>query len=327
MKLYLAVGTLVGWLALASGCSPAAPAAALESGEASGELLVYAAASLSDAFAAVAADFEALHPGVELKLSFAGSQSLRTQLEHGARPQVFAAANEAHMQALARDGVIGDPVVFARNELVVVVPADNPAGIGSFAELAKGERIVLAGREVPAGVYAAEILATAAARYGKDFTRAVESRVVSREADVRRTLQKVVLGEADAAIVYATDARSRGRPRENRSHPERHKCERQLSRGPRARGAAPRPRRPLHRVSPVKGGPDAARRVRFPTRCASSQTLVPPRRGSPATVAPLRSATTRWRGGRRSALGLGPLLVGGSRRPGRPFSRCPSSRS
>ena len=164
--------------------------------------MVFAAASLTDAFGAVAEDFERANPRIDVKLNFAGSQSLRAQIENGALPQVFASANRAHMVALERAGLVDEPRIFATNRLVVVVPRDNPAGIERFEDLVKAERLVLAGDHVPAGIYAGRALASV----GEGFAEAVRARVVSRENNVRQTLQKVVLGEADAAIVYASDA-------------------------------------------------------------------------------------------------------------------------
>jgi len=175
-------------------------------GEERRELLVFAAASLTEAFGAIAKDFEKTHPRIDVRLNFAGSQSLRAQIENGATPQVFASANAGHMKALQAKGLVEEPQVFATNGLAVVVPPDNPAGIERFEDLVKAERLVLAGRTVPAGIYADKALK----RVGGDFAERVEARVVSRENHVRQTLQKVVLGEADAAIVYATDAQVAG---------------------------------------------------------------------------------------------------------------------
>lgn len=174
------------------------------------EVVAFAAASLTDVFRALADDFQAAHRGVPTKFNFAGSQSLRTQVENGARPQVFASASDKHMEALAEAGLVEEPEVFAHNELVLVTPPDNPAKLTSLADLPRAERIVLAGEAVPAGAYAVQMLASASRDLGADFAQRVQAHVVSRENHVRQTLQKVVLGEADAAIVYATDAKSAG---------------------------------------------------------------------------------------------------------------------
>jgi molybdate transport system substrate-binding protein len=175
-----------------------------------GELMVFAAASLTDGFTDIARAFEKAHPGVKVRLNFAGSQSLRTQIENGAQPQVFASANAKHMEALVDGGQVQEPRTFAHNELVLVVPEANPAGIESLADLPKAKRLVLAGPNVPAGAYAEQMLSKATSLHGSDFVNRVHGRVVSRETHVRQTLQKVALGEADAAIVYATDAAAAG---------------------------------------------------------------------------------------------------------------------
>ncbi len=164
------------------------------------ELTVFAASSLREAFSAIGQQFEAQHPGVNVALQFAGSQELRVQLENGAAADVFASADEKQM-ALVRELVL-QPAVFARNEPVLVVPLDNPAGLRVFADLPKARRIVLGAQEVPIGAYAARILAAA--------NLDLEGRVVSRELNVRQVLAKVELGEADAAIVYRTDAARAG---------------------------------------------------------------------------------------------------------------------
>ena len=212
------LGVVLLAAALASACTstPATGSAAgaesagseVADGPPSGELIVFAAASLTDAFEAIIADFEKSHPGIDVKSNFAGSQSLRTQIQNGAQPQVFVSANEQHMDALRAARLVDEPVVFVQNELVIAVPADNPAGIASLEDLPRAERLVLAGENVPAGAYARHVLARASAAYGADFAERVDRRVVSRETHVRQTLQKVILGEADAAIVYATDAAS-----------------------------------------------------------------------------------------------------------------------
>jgi molybdate transport system substrate-binding protein len=150
---------------------------------------------------------------VDVKLVFAGSQVLRLQLEQGASADLFASANEQHMAALTAAGVINGSTTFAFNELVLIVPADNPAGIESFADLPRASRLVIGADNVPVGIYARRLLDRARARYGAKFARRVRSRVVSKESNVRLVRAKVELGEADAAIVYRTDAASTDRVR------------------------------------------------------------------------------------------------------------------
>ncbi len=199
-------------IALAVGCKSGSNdnAESGGDGEPSGELIVFAAASLTDAFNAIAEDFKKAHPRVDVKMNFAGSQSLRTQIINGAQPNVFASANEQHMTVLRDKKLVDEPIDFAQNELIIVVPPANPAGVESLANLPEAERIVLAGETVPAGEYSDKVLVNASSAYGADFADRVHKHVVSRETHVRQTLQKVVLGEADAAIVYATDASAAG---------------------------------------------------------------------------------------------------------------------
>ena len=174
------------------------------------ELVVDAAVSLRESFGALAQRFEKQHSGVRVRLDLAGSQELRTQIEHGAKADVFASADMRHLHALHRAGLAEAPRVFARNELALVVPRHNPGRIARFEDLIAAKRIVLAAPEVPAGVYADEILAKGAAELGPEFRRQVLGRVVSRELNVRQVLTKVALGEADAGIVYRTDIAAGG---------------------------------------------------------------------------------------------------------------------
>src|SRR5882762_10283735 len=172
------------------------------------QLTVFAASSLRDAFQDLGRNLEQQHPGTSVSFNFAGSQELRTQVEHGARADVFASADPRTLRALAGAGLALEPQVFARNEPVIVVPAGNPAGIHSLADLPRARRLVVGAPEVPIGEYTVRILEAASRRYGPAFGAAVEARVVSRELNVRQVLAKVTLGEADAAIVYRTDAAS-----------------------------------------------------------------------------------------------------------------------
>ena len=173
---------------------------------AAAQLTVFAASSLRDAFQDLGRNLEQQHPGTSVSFNFAGSQELRTQVEHGARADVFASADPRTLRALAGAGLALEPQVFARNEPVIVVPAGNPAGIHSLADLPRARRLVVGAPEVPIGEYTVRILEAASRRYGPAFGAAVESRVASRELNVRQVLAKVALGEADAAIVYRTDA-------------------------------------------------------------------------------------------------------------------------
>ncbi len=181
---------------------------------AQGTVTVYAAASLTEAFRAIARMFEQSHPGTTVKFNFAGSQVLATQIEQGARADVFASADQRWMK-YTRELIDGVPVVFARNQLVVVLPQGNPGRVRRLQDLARpGVKLVLAGRQVPAGGYAREALDRLknAPGFSKDYTQKVLANLVSEEENVRAVAAKVQLGEADAGIVYQTDITANLRP-------------------------------------------------------------------------------------------------------------------
>jgi molybdate transport system substrate-binding protein len=193
-------------------CESHAPSEAVEpaahsAAPAQGQLVVFAASSLRDAFGAMADDFHATHPGVEITFNFAGTQELRTQVEQGAKADVFAAADQKHMAELVRQKLASKPLPFARNEPVIVVARESIGRIKSIEDLPNASRIVLGTPEVPIGRYAEQILELASAQLGPDFRARVEAKVVSRELNVKQVLAKVSLGEAQACIVYRTDAR------------------------------------------------------------------------------------------------------------------------
>src|SRR5918997_4431012 len=180
--------------------------ASSKEGEASA-LTVYAASSLTEAFGELKTDFEEENPGTGVQLNFAGSSTLLTQLKQGAPADVFASADEAKMDDAVSDGLAEAPQTFARNRLTVILPAGNPAGIASYRDLAKpGITLVLAQDGVPVAQYAKESLTKANAVYGSDFSERVLSNVLSREADVKAAANRVAVGDADATIVYTSDA-------------------------------------------------------------------------------------------------------------------------
>ena len=171
-------------------------------------LTVYAAASLTDAFSELGDTFEASHPGVTVVFSFGGSQNLRTQIEQGAPADIFASANVREMDTLVTQNlVVADaPQVFLTNQLVVILPEDNPAEINSLEDLGRpGLKIVLAAEDVPAGRYAREILNRLNAQFGPEYSDRVLANVVSNEDNIRQATTKVQLGEADASVVYVSD--------------------------------------------------------------------------------------------------------------------------
>ncbi len=188
-------------LSLLAGCGRA--------GTAARPLTVFAAASLTEAFKELGADFTA-ETGIPVAFNFAGSQQLRAQLEQGADADVFASANNKEMTAAIRSGLVitGTPQVFAHNRLVVIMPKENPAGITALGGLAQpGLKLVLADKAVPVGQYSFDMLDKMSGdpAFGADFGRRVLANVVSYEQNVKSVVTKVQLGEADAGIVYATD--------------------------------------------------------------------------------------------------------------------------
>lgn len=171
-------------------------------------LTVFAAASLTSAFGEIGKAFEAANPGVTVKFNFGGSQTLRTQIEQGAQADVFASANTKEMDTLVTGTLVGTDTaqVFLTNQLVVIMPAKNPAGLKTLADLSKpGLKLVLAAKEVPAGSYALQVLDNLDKSIGAGFKDKVLANVVSYENDVKQVVAKVQLGEADAGIVYVSD--------------------------------------------------------------------------------------------------------------------------
>ncbi|MCB9594105.1 MAG: molybdate ABC transporter substrate-binding protein [Sandaracinaceae bacterium] len=172
---------------------------------ADGPLRVFAASSLTEAVTALGAGFERAHPSVSVEPSFAGSQVLRLQIEEGAPADVFASADRRHMDALVAAGRVVEPTVMAHNDLVVIVPTTRTT-FHAFEELDRAERLVIGDPSVPVGSYTEQTLARASERFGPAWAAAVRSHVVSQEGNVRGVRARVEMGEADAAIVYRTDA-------------------------------------------------------------------------------------------------------------------------
>jgi molybdate transport system substrate-binding protein len=168
--------------------------------EVTGEVTVFAAASLTEAFTALGEKFQQLHPSATISLSFGGSSALATQVGQGAPADVFASASPTNMATVVDAGdAVGTPVVFARNQLVIAVPKGNPEGVRGLADLAApGMKVALCAEQVPCG---------AAARTALD-AGGVRLTPVTLEQDVKAALSKVRLGEVDAALVYRTDART-----------------------------------------------------------------------------------------------------------------------
>ncbi len=188
------------------------PASTSASASAGGTLTVFAAASLTAAYGDIGKAFEAANPGTKVSFSFAGSQTLRTQIEQGAKVDVFASADNLNMDPLKTAGLLlSAPQVFTRNRLVVIMPKANPANLTALKDLSKaGLKFDIADASVPVGNYTLQMLdkLSADATYGTDFKTQVLARVVSKETDVKQVVSKVSLGEAAAGVVYTTDAQA-----------------------------------------------------------------------------------------------------------------------
>ncbi len=164
-------------------------------------LNVYAAASLTDVFTALAEDYEKAHPEVDIRFTFAGSSDLASQINEGAPADIFASANEKQMDAVS-EHIDGVAALFASNTLTIAVPAGNPAGITDFASLANpGVIVVVCAAEVPCGAATAKV----------EESLGVTLSPASELTNVTDVLGTVASGEADAGLVYVTDiARAKG---------------------------------------------------------------------------------------------------------------------
>jgi molybdate transport system substrate-binding protein len=211
--LALVLGIVVGCAApgppAATPLASVGPVATTVDAGLTGDVVVFAASSLTDAFKEVAAEFHLAHPNARVVFSFGGSSQLAIQLVNGARADVFASADQDQMDVAERGHtLVGPRSIFVQNRLMLITPRDNPAQIAALADLARpGVKVVGAQAAVPIGAYTSQLLQSAStnAAYGADFQRRVDANVVSREDTVRQIVAKIQLGEADAAIVYVTD--------------------------------------------------------------------------------------------------------------------------
>jgi molybdate transport system substrate-binding protein len=162
-----------------------------------GDITVFAAASLSDAFGEVGTAFEEANPGTTVTFNFGASSALATQIGEGAPADVFAPADTTQMDEVVESGATGQrPQPFATNVLQIAVPAGNPGGVTGLADFAEDDLLIgLCAEEVPCGRFGRQVLTQAA------VTPAVDT----DETDVRALLTKLEAGELDAGIVYRTD--------------------------------------------------------------------------------------------------------------------------
>jgi molybdate transport system substrate-binding protein len=195
-----AASVLLGATACASDASSSAtPSASSSVAAPSGDLTIYAAASLRNAFQAVATAFEAEYPQVTVKpIVYDGSSTLATQIVEGAPVDVFASADTKNMTKVTDAKLASSPQNFATNTLVIAVPSANPARIATLADLARpGVSVVLCAPAVPCGSASQTLLKN----------QGVSVTPVSQEQNVTAVLTKVSSGAADAGLVYATDVR------------------------------------------------------------------------------------------------------------------------
>jgi molybdate transport system substrate-binding protein len=192
----LVMVALAAGLALA-GCGGATTG---PGGQARVPVTVLAGSSLKDVFTTLEQQFETANPGADLRFSYGGSSDLATQIVNGAPADVFASANERQMQVVADAGKLaGASKPFTTNVLTIVVPLGNPKGIQSFADLAKPDvTLLVCAPQVPCGAATKEI----------EKATKIKLSPASEEPDVRSVLAKVQAKEADAGLVYVTDARS-----------------------------------------------------------------------------------------------------------------------
>lgn len=175
-------------------------------------LTIYGAASLKGVLDKVKTAYETANPGTTLTISTDSSATLETQIEQGAPADVFLSADTSNPKRLVDNGLAaGAPVVFARNELTVIVPAANPAGITSPADLGRaGVKVIAAADSVPISMYASVLIDNLArvAGYPSFFATRYSANIASREDNVKAIVAKIELGEGDAGIVYVTDAKA-----------------------------------------------------------------------------------------------------------------------
>jgi molybdate transport system substrate-binding protein len=192
----LLIGLLALALAACGGSSSTSSSGAGRSSSPAGNVTVFAAASLTGSFSAIGSAFEAAHPGTKVTFNYGASSALAQQITQGAPADVFASASGKNMQQVVDGKAANDSTAFAGNVLEIAVPPDNPAKVAALTDLGRpGVKVVLCQPQVPCGALAQTVLGKAR----------VSVKPVSLEADVKSTLAKVQLGEADAALVYVTD--------------------------------------------------------------------------------------------------------------------------
>jgi molybdate transport system substrate-binding protein len=194
-----ALGACLAALSVTAACS-SSPSSPSSSGQVKGTVVVFAATSLTSAFNKIGTQFEQAHHGVSVRFNYNGSSSLATSIKQGAKADVFASADTTNMNTVTSSSdAVGQPKVFAKNQLEIMTAKGNPMHISSVADLAKPTvKVVLCAPSVPCGSYAGEVFRKAG----------VTVRPVSEETNVGGVVTKVTLGEADAGMVYETDIKA-----------------------------------------------------------------------------------------------------------------------
>ena len=201
--------TTVVLVFLAAACTSSSEAAAGKpsgriTGRITGSITVSAASSLGAVFDRIVTDFERAHPGTSVHLNLGPSSSLARQIEQGTPADVLAAADDVTVRRLERAGLTrGKPKTLARNEMVIVTKPGNPQRVRTVRDLEDAGVVALCAAEVPCGQYAAQVLTRSGARLDDDQ--------ITRQVDASATIGAVSHGDADAAIVYLTDAKAAGR--------------------------------------------------------------------------------------------------------------------
>ena len=207
-RLTIAVLLAVLGITVLTGCgfSAAATSASSET-----QLTVFAATSLSEVLPRVARLFTQTHPQCRFTFSFAGTDTLVTQIEHGAPADIFAGASARYGDDLLARKAVAEPRIFVTNRLVLIVPPSNPGHISSLRDLARtGIKLAVGDSTVPIGIYTRKILGQLNVSYGPHYSAAVLRNVVTQALDVGQVVSAVELQGADAGFVYATDALAAG---------------------------------------------------------------------------------------------------------------------
>jgi molybdenum ABC transporter molybdate-binding protein len=170
------------------------------------DMVAFIAANATDPFNDLIKVVEKKYPRENVEATYAGTQILRTQLEHGAKADLFLSADLSHIQAVKKEGLIDDFKPVSKGHLVIVVQKNNPLSIHSVQDLgSKQLKLIIGVDSVPIGKYTRKVFENAGHDYGANFSKNVISHVVSMETNVKQVLQKVAMGEADAGLVYRTD--------------------------------------------------------------------------------------------------------------------------